>query len=40
MASQEEAKRLEVLFATPLTEAEKCSGQYLTKEVTDAHFAP
>jgi len=40
MASQEEAKRLEVLFATLLTEAKKCSCRHLTEEVTDAHFGP
>jgi len=28
------------LFATPLTEAEKCSGQCLTKKATDVYFAP
>ena len=29
-----------MLFETPLTEAEKCSGQHMTREATDAFFAP
>ena len=38
LSLQKEEKRLKVLFSTPLTEAEKCSGQYLTKEATEAYF--
>ena len=34
-----EEKRLKTLFEQPLTDAEKCSGQHLTKEATDAFFA-
>lgn len=36
----QEEKRLKMLFETPLTEAEKCSGQHMTREATDAFFAP
>ena len=32
-------KRLQVLFSTPLTEAEKCSGKHLTEEAGAAFFA-
>ena len=35
-----EEKRLKLLYETPLTEEEKCSGKYLTREATDAFFAP
>jgi len=40
MATMQEEKRLQSLFSTPLTEAEKCSGRYLTKEATAEYFAP
>jgi len=39
LALAREEKRLKELFAAPLTEAEKCSGRYITKEATAAHFA-
>lgn len=32
--------RLRQHFAAPLTESEKCSGKYLTKEATETFFAP
>ncbi len=35
-----EEKRLKLLYETPLTEAQKCSGKYLTRESTEAFFAP
>ena len=40
MEIQKEEKRLQVLFATPLTESEKCSGKYLTKEAVAGCFEP
>ena len=40
LSLEKEEKRLKVLFSTPLTEAEKCSGQHLTKEATEAYFKP
>ena len=36
----QEEKRLKMRYETPLTEAEKCSGQYLTKEAVQAYFTP
>jgi len=39
-AAFKEEKRLKLLFEAPLTEEEKCSGKYLTKEATKAFFAP
>ena len=39
-AMEDEDKRLQNLFAAPLTEAEKCSGKCLTKEAAAGHFAP
>jgi len=35
-----EEKRLKALCETPLAEAEKCSGQHMTREATEAFFAP
>jgi len=40
MEIQREEKRLQVLFATPLSESEKCSGQCLTKDAVAGYFAP
>jgi len=40
VALEREAKRLKTLFSQPLTEAEKCSGQYITKEACHTFFAP
>jgi len=40
MEIQREEKRLQVLFATPLSESEKCSGQYLMKDAVAGYFAP
>lgn len=40
MASLQEEKRLQEFFSTPLTEQEKCSGKYLTKEAVNGYFAP
>jgi len=40
MALAQEEKRLQVLFTTPLTEEEKCSGRFLTKEAVTGFFEP
>ena len=40
IALQQEERRLQVLFATPLTETEKCSAQHTTKESMQAFFVP
>lgn len=37
---QKEENRLKLLFATPLTESEKCSGKHITKEAVKKYFAP
>ncbi len=39
-ALAQEEKRLKLHFAAPLTEAEKCSAQYTTREAVEAFFVP